>query len=230
MVRLSRERGGDPDRPGKRHPTDALLWRMAREGEPSWEATSARGAGLARRVRGDRVEPARLADRRQRRRLGPDLPTPRVGAAHAEAHTGVHPFAKAYVHTGMIGLDGEKMSKSRGNLVFVSKLRARASTRTRCAWRYWPGTTAATGPGRTAATAAQERLARWREAVACDAGPEATDLVARIREAPGRRPRHPPRPRRCGHVGGGGAEHGGRDTAAPRVVRDAVDALLGVAP
>ena len=37
MIRLSRERGGDPDRPGKRHPTDALLWRMARDGEPFWE-------------------------------------------------------------------------------------------------------------------------------------------------------------------------------------------------
>ena len=45
-------------------------------------------------------------------------------AAHAEALTGEWPFAQHYVHAGMIGLDGEKMSKSRGNLVFVSKLRA----------------------------------------------------------------------------------------------------------
>ena len=50
MIRLSRERGGDPDRPGKRHPTDALLWRMARDGEPSWAVTSA-GATSARGVR-----------------------------------------------------------------------------------------------------------------------------------------------------------------------------------
>jgi hypothetical protein len=57
---------------------------------------------------------------------GSDLifPHHECGAAHAEAHTGVHPFAKHYVHAGMIGLDGEKMSKSRGNLVFVSKLRS----------------------------------------------------------------------------------------------------------
>ena len=59
MIALSRERGGDPDRPGKRHPTDPLLWRMARDGEPSWESDL--GAGpprLARRVRGHRPEPA----------------------------------------------------------------------------------------------------------------------------------------------------------------------------
>ena len=44
-------------------------------------------------------------------------------AAHAEALRATHPFAQHYVHAGLIGLDGEKMSKSRGNLVFVSKLR-----------------------------------------------------------------------------------------------------------
>ena len=31
-------------------------------------------------------------------------------------------FARAYVHAALIGLDGEKMSKSKGNLIFVSKL------------------------------------------------------------------------------------------------------------
>ena len=45
------------------------------------------------------------------------------GAVHAEALTATKPFARAYVHAAMIGLDGEKMSKSRGNLVFVSRLR-----------------------------------------------------------------------------------------------------------
>ena len=125
MIRLSRERGGDPDRPGKRHPTDALLWRMARDGEPFWESDL--GAGRP----GWHVECAAIA----LNRLGPQIdvngggsdlifPHHECGAAHAEAHTGVHPFAKHYVHAGMIGLDGEKMSKSRGNLVFVSKLRA----------------------------------------------------------------------------------------------------------
>ena len=115
MLRLSRERGGDPDRPGKRHPSDALLWRMARDGEPFWESDL--GAGRP----GWHVECAAIA----LNRLGPQIdvngggsdlifPHHECGAAHAEAHTGVHPFAKHYVHAGMIGLDGEKMSKCRG--------------------------------------------------------------------------------------------------------------------
>ena len=56
---------------------------------------------------------------------GSDLAFPHheMGASHAQALTGEHPFAKAYVHAGMVALDGEKMSKSKGNLVFVSALR-----------------------------------------------------------------------------------------------------------
>ena len=98
---------------------------MAREGEPSWESDLGPGRP------GWHVECAAIA----LNRLGPQIdlngggsdlifPHHECGAAHAEAHTGVHPFAKHYVHAGMIGLDGEKMSKSRGNLVFVSKLRS----------------------------------------------------------------------------------------------------------
>src|SRR5919107_1550058 len=150
MVRLSRERGGDPDRPGKRHQTDALLWRTAREGEPSWESD-----------------------------LGPGRPGWHVEcAAHAEAHTGVHPFAKAYVHAGMIGLDGEKMSKSRGNLVFDSKLRASGVDPNAIRLALLAGHYRTDRPWTDELlTAAQARLARWREAVALDAGPDATDLV-----------------------------------------------------
>ncbi len=56
---------------------------------------------------------------------GSDLAFPHheMSASHAQVATGERPHARAYVHAGMVGLDGEKMSKSRGNLVFVSKLR-----------------------------------------------------------------------------------------------------------
>ena len=125
MLAHARDRGGDPDRPGKRSPLDPLLWRMARDGEPSWESDL--GAGRP----GWHVECAAIALNRLGTQIdlnggGSDLifPHHECGAAHAEAFTGVHPFARHYTHTGMIGLDGEKMSKSRGNLVFVSKLRA----------------------------------------------------------------------------------------------------------
>ena len=62
MLRFFAERGGDPDRPGKRHPLDALLWRGAATGEPAWPSPRRRRApGLAHRVRGDRPEPPRPA-------------------------------------------------------------------------------------------------------------------------------------------------------------------------
>jgi L-cysteine:1D-myo-inositol 2-amino-2-deoxy-alpha-D-glucopyranoside ligase len=56
---------------------------------------------------------------------GSDLlfPHHEMSAAHAEVGGGRWPFARSYLHAGMVGLDGEKMSKSRGNLVFVSRLR-----------------------------------------------------------------------------------------------------------
>lgn len=123
MLQLSAERGGDPERPGKRHPLDPLLWRMARPDEPSWD--SPMGPGRP----GWHIECAVIAANR----LGPvidlqgggsDLifPHHECSAAHAEVLTGKRPFARHYTHAGMIGLDGEKMSKSKGNLVFVSRL------------------------------------------------------------------------------------------------------------
>jgi len=112
MIELSRERGGDPDRPGKRHPADALLWRMARPDEPSWPSDLGPGRP------GWHVECAAIALNRLGTQIdlnggGSDLifPHHEFGAAHAEAFTGEHPFARHYTHTGMIGLDGEKMSK-----------------------------------------------------------------------------------------------------------------------
>ncbi|HEX8520282.1 MAG TPA: cysteine--1-D-myo-inosityl 2-amino-2-deoxy-alpha-D-glucopyranoside ligase [Pseudonocardia sp.] len=236
MVRLSAERGGDPDRPGKRRPYDALLWRTARPGEPSWTVDTG-GGDLGPGRPGWHVECAAIA----LNRLGPQIdvngggsdlifPHHECGAAHAEAHTGVHPFAKAYVHTGMIGLDGEKMSKSRGNLVFVSKLRATGvdpdAIRLALLAGHYRSDRAWTD---ALLTTAQERLSGWRTAAASDAGPDADGLVARLRgyladdlDTPGALA--------AVDAWAAGARAGdGRDPAAPQRVRAAVDALLGVA-
>jgi L-cysteine:1D-myo-inositol 2-amino-2-deoxy-alpha-D-glucopyranoside ligase len=125
MLALFAERGGDPDRPGKRDPLDALVWRLARPGEPSWNSPLGRGRP------GWHVECVALA----LDTLGPafdlqgggaDLVFPHheMCAAQAATATG-QPLARAYAHSAMVGLDGEKMSKSKGNLVLVSQLRAR---------------------------------------------------------------------------------------------------------
>lgn len=124
MLRLSAERGGDPDRPGKEDPLDVVVWRAEREGEPSWPSPFGPGRP------GWHIECAAIA----REHLGSgfdvqgggsDLVFPHheMSAGHGQVLHPGQPFAQAYVHAGMVGYDGEKMSKSRGNLVFVSALR-----------------------------------------------------------------------------------------------------------
>jgi len=184
MLALFAERGGDPDRPGKQHPLDALLWRGARPGEPSW--ASELGAGRP----GWHIECAVIASNR----LGMSIdvqggandlrfPHHEHSAAHAEALCGQWPFARHYVHAGLIGLDGEKMSKSRGNLVFASKLTGAGVDPMAIrlalldghyrADREWTG-------GRL--PLAERRLARWRAAVKLPAGPPALELLQRVRQ------------------------------------------------
>lgn len=123
MAEAFAERGGDPDRAGKKNPLDALVWRAAREGEPSWDSPFGPGRP------GWHVECSAIATNRLGIPFavqggGSDLAFPHheFSAAHAEAASGKPRMAGHYVHTGMIGLEGTKMSKSLGNLVFVHKL------------------------------------------------------------------------------------------------------------
>jgi L-cysteine:1D-myo-inositol 2-amino-2-deoxy-alpha-D-glucopyranoside ligase len=230
MIELSRERGGDPDRPGKRHPADALLWRMARPGEPSWESDLGPGRP------GWHVECAAIALNRLGAQIdlnggGSDLifPHHEFGAAHAEAFTGVHPFARHYVHTGMIGLDGEKMSKSRGNLVFVSKLRSENvdpnAVRLALLVGHYRSDRAWTAD---LLADAERRLARWRDAAALEAGPPAGDLVQRLRTHLADDLDTPGALAAVDAWAADALERRGRDRDAPALMRDAVDALLGV--
>ncbi len=122
------ERGGDPERVGKENPLDSLVWLSKRENEPGWPSIHGEGRP------GWHIECCAIA-------LGYLQPDPQddflidiqgggndlifphheMSAAQARVSTGKD-FARMYVHTGMIGLNGEKMSKSLGNLVFVSSL------------------------------------------------------------------------------------------------------------
>src|SRR5690242_5161472 len=186
MTVLSAERGGDPDRPGKRDPLDPLLWRGARDGEPAWD-----GGDLGPGRPGWHIECATIAlgllgDTIDVQGGGNDLlyPHHECSAAHAEVLTGAAPFATHYVHAGMIGLVGEKMSKSKGNLVFVSRLRGDGVDPMAVRLglmsghyrenREWTDDVLKAG---------QQRLARWREAAATTTGPSGEGLVAAVREA-----------------------------------------------
>ncbi len=231
MLRLSAEHGGDPDRPGKKDPLDCLLWLAARPGEPSWDSPFGPGRP------GWHVECAAIALERLGSTIdvqggGSDLAFPHheLGAAEASVATGVWPFARAYVHAGMVGLDGEKMSKSRGNLVFVSALRAddvepAAIRLALLAHHYrsdWTWTDADLPNAR-------RRLDRWRAAVALPTGPPAEALLDGLRrhltddlDAPGALAV-------TDRWAAEASRRGGRDGTAPALVRQAVDALLGVA-
>ena len=124
MLEVFPERGGDPDRPGKKHPLDCLLWQAERPGEPAWDTALGRGRP------GWHVECSSIALRYLGESFdvqggGSDLVFPHheMSASEAQAAFEGLTFARAYVHAGMVGYQGEKMSKSKGNLVFVSKLR-----------------------------------------------------------------------------------------------------------
>ena len=124
MLRIYPERGGDPDREGKKDPLDCVVWRGERPGEPSWPSPFGPGRP------GWHIECTAIAQRYLGGAFdvqggGSDLVFPHheMCAGHAQVAEPGTPFAKAYSHAGMVGYDGEKMSKSRGNLVFVSALR-----------------------------------------------------------------------------------------------------------
>ena len=126
-LKIFEERGGDPARVGKRHALDPLLWKARKGDDPFWEAPFGQGRP------GWHIECTAIALKNLPKASstsitlqagGSDLIFPHhyMTALQAKALTGVE-FASCYSHSGMIGLDGEKMSKSKGNLVFVSKLR-----------------------------------------------------------------------------------------------------------
>jgi L-cysteine:1D-myo-inositol 2-amino-2-deoxy-alpha-D-glucopyranoside ligase len=231
MLDFFAERGGDPGRIGKRDELDPLLWRGAREGEPAWP-----GGALGPGRPGWHVECAVIAQTL----LGPQIavqgggsdllfPHHEMSAAHAESLSGKAPFARHYTHAGMIGLDGEKMSKSKGNLVFVSRLRADHvdSMAVRLALfadhyrtdREWTDELLKT---------AEQRLARWREAAAARSGPDGLAVLAAVRAALSRDLDTPAALAAVDAWADAALAGDGTDESAPDIVKNAVDTLLGI--
>ncbi|MEU5725280.1 cysteine--1-D-myo-inosityl 2-amino-2-deoxy-alpha-D-glucopyranoside ligase [Micromonospora sp. NPDC047738] len=231
MLEIFPERGGDPDRAGKRDPLDPLLWRGAREGEPSWPGGELGAGRPGWHIECTVIALNLLGDRIAVQGGGNDLlfPHHECSAAHAERLTGQAPFADHYVHAGMIGLNGEKMSKSQGNLVFVSRLRADRvdPMAVRLALMSGHYRTDRSWTDELLA-AAQERLARWRRAAALPAGPAGDELLAGVRarladdlDTPGALA--------VADAWAAQALAGvADDAAAPKLFADTVDALLGI--
>ena len=233
MLALFAERGGDPQRPGKHDPLDPLLWRAERPGEPAWA-----GAALGRGRPGWHIECTALAVEYLGMPFtiqggGTDLVFPHheMSAVQGCALTGSRPFAEVFVHQAMVGLDGEKMSKSKGNLVLVSTLRDSGvdpmairlgllAHHYRAPWEWTDGDL----------DAAQRRLATWRAALSMPGGADPDSTVADIRAALADDLDTPTALAAVDHWAYVGLnEDRGVDRAgAPGVLARVIDALLGV--
>ena len=230
MEAVFAERGGDPQRPGKDDPLDCLVWQSERPDEPAWNTPLGHGRpgwhiectaialdhlGMGFDVQGG----------------GSDLifPHHEMCAAEAQVITGTTPFAHHYVHSGMVAWQGHKMSKSRGNLVFVSQLRHEgvesAAIRLALLAHHYRTDWAWTPQG---LQGAQDRLALWRSAAGCPTGPDADALLSRIRSALANDLRTPAALDALDDWSVAAVRGEGDDSQAPGVMRDACDALLGV--
>ncbi len=185
MLAVFGDRGGDPDRVGKKDPLDCLLWQAERPGEPAWDSPFGRGRP-GWHIECSAIARVHLGSAIDVQGGGSDLVFPHheMSASEAQVADPESPFARAYVHAGMVGLDGEKMSKSKGNLVLVSKLREGGldpqvvrlvllGHHYRGDWHWDEADVAAAGA----------RLDKWRSAVAKGAGAQTEHLVTDVLEA-----------------------------------------------
>jgi len=123
MIALSKERGANPDDPQKKNPLDFIVWQKMKEGEPAWDSPWGKGrpgwhiecSSMIKQTLGDQIDI---------HGGGFDLIYPHHESerAQSEAATGKTPFVGYWLHAAMVSYQGEKMSKSLGNLVLISDL------------------------------------------------------------------------------------------------------------
>lgn len=221
MAQFFAERGGDPEREGKRDPLDALIWRGHREGEPAWESPFGPGRP------GWHVECSAIATNRLGAHFaiqggGSDLAFPHheFSAAHAEAALEVDRMASHYVHAGMIALDGVKMSKSLGNLVFVHKLSEQGHDPSAIRLAVFAGHYRTDRDFSDAILdEAEARLARWREQLGGEASE--AEAIAVVDELRAHLANDLDTPRALTLIDGVTGDH-------DRIIATALDGLLGV--
>jgi len=230
MARIFRERGGDPDRPGKEDPLDCLVWQSARPDEPAWNTSLGHGRpgwhiectaialdhlGMGFDVQGG----------------GSDLVFPHHEMCASEAHVLMQetPFAGHYVHSGMVAWQGHKMSKSRGNLVFVSELRRNgvspAAIRLALLAHHYRGDWSWTPQG---LEGAQQRLALWTRAAQADHGTDLATTLSKVRAALADDLRTPEALDVMDDWAMAQQSGGGTDAQSPKTFAAIADALLGV--
>ncbi len=230
MLALFAERGGDPDRPGKRDPLDPVLWRGERPGEPSWEApfgpAGRAGTSSARRSRSNTS-----AARSTFKAAAATWPTPITSAARPtpSPSPGVRRSPTATCIPGCSRSRAPRCPSRWATWSSSPCCAATASTRWRSGSRCFSTTTARTGSGPPrCSTGGIATFEHWRAAVALKGGPDGANVLARMRacladdlDAPGAVA--------AVHAWANGAFAGDTsDPESPALVRAAVDALLGI--
>jgi L-cysteine:1D-myo-inositol 2-amino-2-deoxy-alpha-D-glucopyranoside ligase len=183
MLSVANERGNVPDDPNKRDPLDFVLWQRKAEGEPAWPSPWGEGRP------GWHIECSTMVNKF----LGPSIdihggggdlifPHHECEIAQSVSATGIFPFSRVWMHIAMVRKDGEKMSKSLGNLAMMSDLLKEytpdalrlylVSYHYRASWEY--------NAAQLKAMAAMAQT--WQDAVQ-GARPETTTRLESVREA-----------------------------------------------
>ncbi len=230
MLNIFGERGGDPDRAGKLDPLDPLLWKNERPDEPAWNTVLGHGRP-GWHIECSTIALTYLGEQIDVQGGGSDLVFPHheMSAAQAESMTDLEPFARFYVHSGMVSWQGHKMSKSRGNLVFVSTLRrdgvdpaairlALLAHHYRSDWSWTPQGLAG----------AQSRLDLWRCATSLPSSLAAESVLDRVREVMSDDLKTPSALDAIDNWARDSLHAGGSDAAAPALVKDFCASILGV--
>ncbi len=231
MLTFSAERGGDPQREGKRDPLDPMLWKGEREGEPAWDGGALGPGRPGWHIECTAIAMEHLGDRIDVQGGGTDLVFPHheMSVIQAEAITGDRPFAAHTSHQAMVAYLGEKMSKSKGNLVRVSDLRAQGvdpvAVRLVLLGHHYRGEWEWTDEDLAAGV---ERLDRWRAAMSTDGGPDAAEAIAEVREALSNDLDSPTALTAVDRWCERSLTEGGDVRSAPGEMARAVDALLGI--
>ena len=183
MIEYSAERGGNPDDPRLRNPLDFILWQPSLPDEPTWPSPWGEGRP-GWHIECSAMSMGILGETLDLHGGGSDLifPHHECSRAQSEAANGVT-FAKHWMHSGMVAYEGTKMSKSLGNLVFVSELVKQADPRAirlalmrhhyRADWEWFDGDI----------TVGAEMLDRLHRAAGGEGGPDPEPYAAQMRAA-----------------------------------------------
>jgi cysteinyl-tRNA synthetase len=167
-IELLRMRGGNPDDPDKDDPLDAALWHRSEGDEPAWPSPWGPGRP-GWHAECTAMSLATFGPTVDLHVGGEELAFPHHAyeALQAEAFTGVRPFARAWMHIGSVLVEGEKMAKSTGNLVYVNDVLDRfppAALRLLILSRHWSEPWEFDEAGLERAAAELENLGRYRAA------------------------------------------------------------------